>query len=68
MADRQSLDVVVLGDVSIWKSNDFVWKLQKVRHISQLKKNLIFLGQLDDSGHSVNFGVVSERSQKELWW
>ena len=65
--DEQSLDVVGLKDVNIKQPNGFIWKLLKVRHISQLKKNLISIGQLDDNGHSVNFEVVNGRSQKELW-
>ena len=55
LADRQLLDVVGLGDINIKQLNGSVWKLQKIRHIPQLKKILISLGQLDDNSHSVNF-------------
>jgi hypothetical protein len=34
---------------------DFVWKLQKVRHVPELEKNLISVGQLNDERHSINF-------------
>ena len=44
-----------LGDVRIKQPNNSVWTLQKVKHILQLKKNLIFVGQLDDSNHFLNF-------------
>ena len=44
LADGQSLDVVGIRDVCIKQLNGSVWKLQKVRYISQLKKNLIFVG------------------------
>ena len=43
LADRQSLDIIGIGDVSIKQPNSFVWKLQKIRYIPQLKKNLIFV-------------------------
>ena len=55
LADGQSLDVTCTGDISIKQPNGFVWKLQKVRYILQLKNNLIFVGQLDNSGHYVIF-------------
>ena len=44
LAVGQSLDVVTIGDVSIKQPNSSVWKLQKVRYIPQLKKNLISVG------------------------
>ena len=67
LVDGQSLDVVGIEDICIKQPNDSVWKLQKVRYIPQLKKNLISVGQLDDSGHSISFRMVNGRSQKELW-
>ena len=51
----QSLDVMDIGDVRIKQPNGSIWKLQKVRYIPQLKKNLISVGRLDDSGHSISF-------------
>jgi hypothetical protein len=53
--DRTALDVVGQGDVHIRVHTDLVWKLQKVRHIPELKKDLISMGQLDDEGHSIHF-------------
>ena len=35
--------------------NGAVWKLQNVRHVPGLKRNLISVGQLDDEGHVVTF-------------
>jgi hypothetical protein len=55
LVDRTALDVVGIGDVRIRVHNDSVWKLQKVRHIPELKKNLISVEQLDDEGHSIHF-------------
>ena len=31
------------------------WLLEKVRHIPDLRRNLIFVGQLDDEGHAILF-------------
>jgi len=33
-----------------------VWTLNNVRHILALKRNLIYVGQLDDEGHYTTFG------------
>ena len=44
-----------IEDVSIKQPNYSVWKLQKVGYFSQLKKNLIYVGQLDNNGHSIRF-------------
>ena len=35
--------------------NRFVWLLEKVRHIPDLRRNLISVGQLDDEGHAILF-------------
>jgi len=55
LADGSALDTVGMGDVRIRVHSDSVWKLQKFRHIPELKKNLISVGQLDDEGHSIYF-------------
>ena len=31
------------------------WLLEKVRHILDLRRNLISVGQLDDEGHAILF-------------
>jgi hypothetical protein len=54
----------ILGDVHIRVHSDSVWKLQKVKHILELKKNLSSVGQLDDEGHSIHFH--GGRSTREL--
>jgi hypothetical protein len=55
LADGTTLDVVGIGNVQIRIHADFVWKLQKVRHVPELEKSLISVGQLDDEGHGIHF-------------
>ncbi|RVW37940.1 Retrovirus-related Pol polyprotein from transposon TNT 1-94 [Vitis vinifera] len=55
LADGSALDVVGLGDVRISLPNEFVWLLEKVRHIPDLRRNLISVGKLDDEGHAILF-------------
>ncbi|RVW64524.1 Retrovirus-related Pol polyprotein from transposon TNT 1-94 [Vitis vinifera] len=43
------------GDVRISLPNGSVWLLEKVRHIPDLRRNLISVGQLDDEGHAILF-------------
>ena len=55
LADGSALDVVDIGNVRILFPNGSVWLLEKVRHIPELRRNLIFVGQLDDEGHAILF-------------
>ena len=55
LAYGSALDVVGLGDVRISLPNGSIWLLEKVRHIPDLMRNLIFVGQLDDQGHAILF-------------
>ncbi|KAL6317904.1 hypothetical protein AAG906_030811 [Vitis piasezkii] len=55
LADGSALNVVGLGDVQISLPNGSVWLLEKVRHILDLRRNLISVGQLDDEGHAILF-------------
>ena len=55
LADGSALDVVGMGDVRILLPNGFVWLLEKVRHIPNLRRNLISIRQLDDEGHAILF-------------
>ena len=54
LADGSALDVVGLGNVRISLPNGFVWLLENVRHIPDLRRNLISV-QLDDEGHALLF-------------
>ena len=55
LADSSALDVVGMGDVQILFPNGSVWLLEKVRHIPDLRRNIISIGQLDDEGHAILF-------------
>nr|TKR75318.1 hypothetical protein D5086_0000286420 [Populus alba] len=55
LADGKPLNIVGIGDVQIKTMNGSIWTLQNVRHVPELKKKLISVGQLDDSGHSMLF-------------
>ena len=48
LANGSALDVVGLGDIRISLPNGSVRLLEKVRHILDLMRNLISVGQLDD--------------------
>ena len=55
LADGLALDVIGMGDVRILLPDGSVWLLEKVRHIPDLRRNLIFVGQLDDEEHAILF-------------
>ena len=55
LADGSALNVVDMGDVRILLPNGSVWLLEKVRHIPNLRRNLISVEQLDDEGHAILF-------------
>ena len=55
MANGEAWDVVGMGDVQILFPNGSVWLLEKVRHIPDLRRNIISIGQLDDEGHAILF-------------
>ena len=55
LANGIALNVVGMGDVRILLPNGSVWLLEKVRHILNLRRNLISVGQLDDEGHAILF-------------
>ena len=55
LADGSALDVVGMGDIQILLPNGSVWLLEKVRHIPELRRNLISIGQLDDEEYAILF-------------
>ena len=44
-----------MRDVQILLPNGSIWLLEKVRHIPDLKRNLISIRKLDDEGHAILF-------------
>ena len=55
LVDGSALDVVGMRDIRILLPNGYVWLLEKVRHIPDLRRNIISIGQLDDEGHAILF-------------
>ena len=55
LADGTALNVAGMGDVHILLPNGSIWLLEKVRHILNLRRNLISVRQLDDEGHAILF-------------
>ena len=55
LANSEPLDIIGMGDVSLKMPNRSVWKIQKVKRVPSLMRNLISIVQLDDEGHNVVF-------------
>ena len=55
LSDDEPLEIVGKGDVQLKTANGTMWKLKNVRHIPDLKKNLISIDQLDDEGSVTTF-------------
>ncbi|KAL5859349.1 hypothetical protein ACOSQ4_000645 [Xanthoceras sorbifolium] len=55
LADDETLKIVEKGDIRLKLPNGSTWKLQGVRHIPGLKRNLISIGQLDGEGYCTTF-------------
>ena len=66
LANGSALDVVGMGDVQILLPNGSIWLLEKVRHIPELRRNLISVGQLDDEGHAILFVSGTWKFTKEV--
>ncbi|KAK0578941.1 hypothetical protein LWI29_018731 [Acer saccharum] len=54
LGDNQACDITGKGDVKI-HLNGSVWKLDNVRHVSDLRKNLVSIGQLESNGYMITF-------------
>ena len=69
LANGIALNVVGMGDVRILLPNGSVWLLEKVRHILDLRRNLISVRQLDDEGYAILFVGGTWKLQRELeYW
>ncbi len=54
LGDDQACDIIGKGDVKI-QLNGSIWKLDNVRHVPDLRKNLISIGQLASDGYVTTF-------------
>ena len=69
LANGLTLDIVGIGDVWILLPNGSVWLLEKVRHIPELRRNLISVGQLDDERHVILFvGHTWKVTKERKYW
>ena len=59
LADNKTLEIKGKGDVCIKTTSGNQWKLEDVRYIPGIKKNLISVGQLDSTGDAAEFGKGS---------
>jgi len=64
LADDEPLDIMGKGEVHIKTAQGMLWKLQNVRHVPGLKKNLISMGQIDGEGYTTVFGDGSWKITK----
>lgn len=55
LGDGEPLEIVGMGDVCRKMANGIVWKINEVRHVSRLTKNLISVGQLDEGEFGVSY-------------
>ena len=55
LADDETLKIVGKGDIKLKLPNQTTWKLQGVRHVPGLRRNLISVGQLDGEGYCTTF-------------
>ena len=55
LPDNKTLDIIVVGDVSVKTTLGSNWILKDVKFIPDLKRMLISVGQLDDEGHRIEF-------------
>jgi len=55
LTDGKSLDIIGRCNINIRTSNGNVWTLNNVRYIPALRRNLIYIKQLDDEGHCTTF-------------
>ena len=56
LGNNMSCNVVVIGTVAIKMFDGMTITLKEVRHVPDLKRNIISLGTLDESGYSFKVG------------
>ena len=55
LADDETLKIVGKGDIRLKLPNQTTWKIQGVRHVPGLRRNLISVGQFDGEGYCTTF-------------
>ena len=55
LADDETLKIVGKGDIILKLPNQTTWKLQGVRHVPSLRRNLTSVGQLNGEGYCTTF-------------
>ena len=54
MGDDHALEIAGIGTIKLKMYDDTICTIQKVRHVKDLRKNLLSLGQLDSSGCKIH--------------
>jgi hypothetical protein len=67
MGNGVTCKIVGIGAVRIRMHDEIVRTLKNVRHVLDLKKNLISLGILDSLGYEYSVKVESFRLRKAHW-
>ena len=57
VGDAYELEISGIGDIKLVLHNGTEFMLQNVRHVPQIAKSLISVGQLDDMGYHTTFGA-----------
>ena len=68
MGNDGSDKAISMGDVRLETSNGTVLILKNVKHIPDIRMNLISTGKFDDEGSTTPFVIVSGSSPEVLWW
>lgn len=59
LGDPRALDIVGIGNITLAFDNGTNFMLENVRHVPDLAKSLISVGQLDNIGYYTTFGGQS---------
>ena len=68
MDNDGSTKAIGMGNVHLETSNGTVLILKNVKHIPDIRMNLISTGKFDDEGSTTPFVIVSGSSPEVLWW
>ena len=67
MGNDGSAKAIGMGDVRL-ETNGTMLTLKNVKHIPDIRMNLISTGKFDDEGSTTPFVIVSGSSPEVLWW